>query len=588
MKPFVIRHSSLVILFAALCASAPEARAQCAAQSIALARGWNAVYVEVSPEESPDALFANWPVDSVGVYDPAAFLATRQFSASEETQGLAASPIAMWRRDNPDASSVSRIPAGVVCIAFNTGGVFRTTLQGVPAAPRTTWHVTDSDTVYNFFGFSVQGSETVAPDDYLAGFSGAAGRGRTCWKIGGQDRGAAPSLIKANTGTALTDGAVLLLPSSEVSDWSGALYVSPMDGLSFGTNDSLRTISVRNDGDAPRTVSLELHRAVAELDSRLSFDPSFLLWRDNAVARTNAVWNPLSAFGEIARKTLDVGETWRVSFGLDRAALPSGLVQGVPFGALLTALDVDGGTKMKAVVPLNGATSGADAARTAWPAGLWVADVALDHVDFDSSSDLAPAGGTLKLRLPLHVDADGTVRLLQRVVVAGETDASGAFTYRLYAGTATPPATASQSLRISSAVLPTETPVIEASFSNFSSELGMAMFPFTVAADGATSLLRHPFHPQHDGLRWDFSTPAPSGDDIDNYKGTVKPETFSIENGIFLQFDFAEGASRWDPQDTIAGTCIWSFQGLRREGRLVAKGPLSLKRVSTLSEIVLE
>ena len=589
MKPLSPFHLSLATLCAALCMLAPlTAHAQNAAQSIALARGWNAVYVEVSPEVSPDALFSDWPVDSVGVYDPAAFLATRQFSASEETQGLAASPIAMWRRDNRDASSVTRIPAGVVCIAYNTGGVFRTTLQGVPAAPRTTWHVTDSDTVYNFFGFSVQDGETVTPDDYLAGFDGAAGRGRTCWKIGGQDRGAAPSLIRANTGTTIGDGAVLLLPSSEVSDWSGALYVSPMDGLAFGTNATLRTLSVRNDGDAPRTVALELHRAVAELDSRLAFSPSFLLWRDDATARTNAMWNPLSAFGEIARKTLDVGETWRVSFGLDRAALPAGLVQGIPFGALLSALDIDGGTKMKAVVPVNGATSGADAVRTAWPAGLWVADVALDRVGFDTSSDFAPAGGTLKLRLPLHVDANGTVRLLQRVVAAGESDASGAIAYRLYAGMATPPATASQALRISSAVLPTETPVIEASYANFSSENGVAMFTFTVAEDGATSLLRHPFHPQHDGLRWDFSTPAPSGDDIDNYKGTVKPETFSIENGILLQFDFTEGASRWDPQDTIAGTCVWSFQGLRREGRLVATGPLSLKRVSPLAEIVLE
>ena len=95
MKP-VTRHSSLVTLCAALCALAPEARAQCAAQSIALKPGWNAVYVEVSPEAGPDAVFADWPVDSVGVYDPAAFLATRQFSANGGTEGLVSSPILMW------------------------------------------------------------------------------------------------------------------------------------------------------------------------------------------------------------------------------------------------------------------------------------------------------------------------------------------------------------------------------------------------------------------------------------------------------------------------------------------------------------
>ena len=584
MNAFVLRPSSFVLVF---CALAPLASAQNAAQPIALARGWNAVYVEVSPEASPDELFANWPVDSVGVYDPAAFLSTRQFSADTDTQGLQTSPIAMWRRGIPDASPVSRIPAGVVCIAFNTGAVFRTTLVGVPAAPRTTWHVTDDDTVYNFFGFSVQNGATVTPDDYLAGFPGSAGTGRTCWTIGGLTRGASPTLVRGNTGTTVSDGAVLLLPSSEVSDWSGALHVTPMDGLDFGTNATRRTLEIRNDGASPRTVSLEINRAVAELSTSFPFDPTLVHWRDGAVARTNATWNALTGFGEIARKTLGVGETWSVQVGLDRAALPSGLVRGTPFGALLTALDIDGGSEMKAVIPLRAATGGTSDVVT-WPAGLWVADVALDTVDFASAENPAPAGSQLKLRLPVHVAEDGTIRLLQRVIAAGDTDAAGTLTYRLYAGEAEPPATATQTLRISSAVLPTETPVIEAEKYTLHSNFAYAIFNFTIEADGATSLLRHPYHPQHDGLRWDFATSAPSGDNLDNYKGEVKPELFSVKNSILLMLDFAEGAARWDPQETVIGTCTWSFSGLRHEGNLVASGLMSLRRVSQLADIVLE
>ena len=579
-------HGSAVLVFA-FCALAPLANAQNAAQPIELARGWNAVYIEVSPEASPDALFANWPVDSVGVYDPAAFLSTRQFSATTDTQGIGTSPIAMWRRGIPDASPVSRIPAGVVCIAFNTGGVFRTTLIGVPAAPRTTWHVTDDNTVYNFFGFSVQGGATVKPDDYLAGFSGAAGTGRTCWMIGGLSRGASPTLVRGNTGTAVADGAVLLLPSSEVSDWSGALHVSPMDGLDFGTNATRRTLEIRNDGAAPRTVSLEINRAVAELSASFSFDPTLVHWRDADIALTNATWNALSGFGEIAHKTLGIGETWRIQIGLDRAALPSGLVKGTPFGALLTARDIDGGSKMKAVVPIRAAVGGTGDDAT-WPAGLWVADVALKTVDFSTAENPAPAGCQLKLRLLVHVAADGTIRLLQRVIAAGEADADGTLTYRLYAGPAEPPATATQALRISSAVLPTEKPVIAATTSSLTSLFGFATFSFTIEANGATSLLRHPYHPQHDGLRWDFSTSAPPGDNLDNYKGEVKPELFSVKNSILLMLDFAEGAARWDPQETVTGTCAWSFEGLRHEGNLVASGPMTLRRVSQITELILE
>ena len=69
----------LVALCAAFLAFAPRAGAQGDAQRITLKPGWNAVYVEVSPEGSAADIFASWPVDSVGVYDPASFLSTRQF-----------------------------------------------------------------------------------------------------------------------------------------------------------------------------------------------------------------------------------------------------------------------------------------------------------------------------------------------------------------------------------------------------------------------------------------------------------------------------------------------------------------------------
>ncbi len=243
---------------------------------------------------------------------------------------------------------------------------------------------------------------------------------------------------------------------------------------------------------------------------------------------------------------------------------------------------------MKAVVPVRGESAGLDAASTAWPAGLWVADVALDTVSLTKDSEFAESGGVLKLRLPMHVDGHGNVRLLQRVVAAGTEDASGNLAYRLYAGSAEPPATATTAMRISSVVLPTETPVVAADpdFSDFSS--GLATFRFVVEAGGATSILRHPYHPQHDGLRWDFATPAPSGDDLSNYKWDVKPETFSVTNEIALLVEFDGGEAAWNPDADADGVCIWSFEGLRREGPVYAIGPATVRRVSPLSELILE
>ena len=67
-------------------------------QNLTLKYGWNAVYVEVAPTQSVDEVFADWPVKSVGFYDPASFLATRQFSQTWDSQGLSMKPIAMWHR----------------------------------------------------------------------------------------------------------------------------------------------------------------------------------------------------------------------------------------------------------------------------------------------------------------------------------------------------------------------------------------------------------------------------------------------------------------------------------------------------------
>ena len=586
--PF-IRGAAALFVF---CAAAPRAAAQCADQSVTLRYGWNAVYLEVSPEVDASEVFADWPVDSVGVYDPASFLATRQFSAAGETEGLVPAPIFMWNRDYREASSVSRIPAGSVCICFNTNAAaFAATVRGVPAAPRTTWHRSESGEMLNYFGFSVQDGATVLPADYLAGFGDLAGG--SLLRIGGRTRESPPSRLPLYASDEVADGEVLLVGSTAVSDWSGALWVSPMGGLDFGTNAALRTFSVRNDGGSPRTVALQLRRAAEELDGRVAFDPAFLRWRDTATALTNASWNGIGAFDkhgrvEVARKTLAAGETWTLSFGLDRTALPAGLERGVPFGALLAALDADGATKMKAVVPLRGESAGLDAASTAWPAGLWIADVALDTVSLSKDAEFAESGGVLKLRLPLHVDGEGKIRLLQRVVAAGTEDADGNLSYRLYAGSAEPPATATTAMRISSVVLPTETPVVAAdeSVSDFAS--GLAEFRFVVEAGGATSILRHPYHPQHDGLRWDFSTPAPSGDDLSNYKWDVKPETFSVTNEIALLVAFDGGEAAWNPDAAAEAVCIWSFEGLRREGPVHAIGPATVRRVSPLSELVLE
>ena len=562
--------------------SLPAAAQVQTTQTIAVKPGWNAVYVEVAPTNLLSEIFARWPADSVGLYDPAAFLATRQFSASSENQGLGASPFAMWHRDYPEASDAVSLPANTVCIFFNTNATGdNLTLRGIPAAPRVTWHQTAVKTPYNFLGLSLQSGASSTVSDYADGFEGLSSR-QECYVLSGKKNASSPNLTRVYASDPLYDGNVLLLPSAVISDWSGVLFVSPMDGLDFGTNATKRVLQIRNDSTTDRTASVDL---VPVPDLPRDLRPALHL-RDSAVALTNAVWiSPDS--NRLASKTLAPGETWKLEFGLDRSLFDSD-VRGTPFGAVLRITDDGGASKLRVDVPIQGAASGRSSGRNAWPGGLWLAEAAFDEISFDGNKDagFTPAGGTLKVRLPLHIDTNGNVRLLQRVVVAGATAADGTFAYTLYAGDAAVPATSRETMRISSAVLPTEQPVLPATDSSFSD--GLISFSFLVDANGATSLLRHSTHPQHDGLRWDFETPAPSGDDFNNYQSTVKPELFSVDNTIIFDLDFNGGEASWNPEEEKTGTCIWTLRNLRREGPIRISGDMTIRRIAPQTDIVFD
>ena len=553
-------------------------------QTLELKYGWNAVYVEVSPLVPLDEVFADWPVESVGFYDPVSFLATRQFDTGEAGDDPSSGPVAEWVRGMPLASNADHIPPGTVALAFSTNAEpTAVSVTGVPAAPRVTWHVTGTNDVFNFVGFSLHDGASVYPADYLAGFNGDILKGGI-YKIGGRTPGESPKIVNAYS-EKVRDGDVRLVASSVQGSWSGALFVSPMNGPDFGTAGTKATVSVRNDGGSSRTVAVDFLEDTAWC--AIALPRGALHLRDADVAATNAAWSafPLSG-ARIAEKRLEADETWKLELGLDRSKLAFA-AKGTPFGALLRVTDVDGGSAMRVDIPLSGAASGESAAATAWPAGLWVADVAFNKVLRPGAPAATATGGRAKVRLLVHIDGEGKVRLLQRVVVAGTEDESGTLRYRLYVGKAQVPPAASVAMRISAVTLPTETPVIEAEGGGSFAGGGLS-FAFTVAGDGPTSLLRHPFHPQHDGLRWDFTTSTPSGDDFQNYVSEVKPETFSVSCHISLALDLDGGEAAWNPEGEKAGTCRWTFSGLMRQGDVEISGPMTIKRVSPYAEIVFE
>ena len=540
-------------------------------QEVSFRKGWNVLQIQVAPLVSADELFRDWPVETVSLYDPAAFLDTRQFSAAESSEGLSRAAMRIWRRGNRGASNFFSVPADSI-LMFNATDAWSGLVLGTPCAPRVTWHPTSAATVKNYIGLSVYEPTT------LAGyFSGAGIAASDCMMVWGEGEDARQAGIFG--GQTFSDGAVLAVDAAKAGDWSGVLYVSPRGGVDFGTRFSLAQATVRNDGATARTVSARL--VLSAVDDMIP--PPGLLVRDGGTGLANAAWAEFSAAAADRRtKTLAAGETWELQFALDRTRLsgPSGTV----YGAVLEFRDEDGGSKMRVAVPLTATGDGGAAAGDAWPKGVWIAAAELDAVTHfgtrgdstgTAAADIRPAGGRMKVRLPVYVDGEGRMALLQRLWYGRTTNG----VLRAFSGAV---AASDEPLvdirRVSSSCLPTDLPVVEMSGA-FGDEASAA---FTVDERSNVNPMRHARHPRHDGLTADYLADAPSGDDLGNYSGTVKPESFSITNRIVFAWDAGNGTA-WNPDETLAGTLRWEFGGLRHEGTIRAEGRFAMKRISPVT-----
>ena len=571
---------------------------------VVLDRGWNAFYLNVAPDRTADELFADWPVDFVGVYDPAAFRQTRQYTGVASSEGSVDAGYKVWYRRGSGVSTIAALPGNAICVCFATNALSRM-VYGRPMAPAITWHRTSSEDAMNFVGISSSGNMTIS--DYLNGADVDNTEFKIMW---GMDR-AVPKFRTVYGNEPIGNGSVILADSSRVSDWSGVLNVSPASGIDFGDEMALATLTVRNDGALARTVQVALDRGIAaEINDIPPIVPGLMI-RD-ATTATAAATNQWTEFSSVApwRGKIESGQTLKLQIALDRSRLAG--TAGMYYGGLLKITDVDGGSAMQVTLPIEATSDGGEAATMAWPKGIWLASAELDTVTFVGTpvaitntvlkitnivdsvtgetititnevqnegvsipTTEVPSGGTMKVRLPMYVDREGAMTLLQRFWYG--RDAEGKL--HVIAGSETSDVKLAEPRRVSTAFLPTDQMKYPAASGSFGTT---ALFRFTVGETSNVNPMRHALHPQHDGKRFDFETPSPSGDDFKNYAGTIKPESFSITNRVEFAWNGTSGTA-WNPEETLRGTLIWEFDGLRHEGTIRARGRFVMKRISSAS-----
>ena len=565
-----------ILLIAAACAAAAAGAAHIE-ETMTLAKGWNAIYLESTPTNAVcDDFFVGAPVARVASYHSDAYSSTRQL-ADDGTE-ITQKPLSyyVWVPGDETASTMGALVGGRVYMVYATNA-WSKTFYGVPAAPRQTWRNTSADNGFmNLVGVSADPGVPVTVKSYFGEgpFGTASG---AAYQVAGT-KTSAPSFLSLGIGSSpkVQGGKAYALTATKDSDWPGVIGVQG-DGVVFGADANFASVRIRNCGTTNHTFRFTMVRSALEEDTPLPPQSFF-----RRLPRVDAISEP--DYTNVAENV-----AWMVSlapdalseqvFKIDRSKLDDGL----SYGAILKIEDL-GASKMRVRLPIvvRHAATGA----VAYPAGLWVGEIALSQVSGNDDPAALPmqAGGTLKMNVMVHVDTNGICRLLQRVVAGVDTNG----VMRLFKNLDNVPQEVESPRRLSTVMMSVDTPVVEAAAET---EFGDdAVFSWTVGAKARDNPFRHAWHRDHDGKKADYLGDAPSGDVFANYAQPIKPELWSISNR--LDFSWHEQGNRalpvhfpYNADETTSGIVTWEVRGLSAKGPIRSVGTFSLKRVFKAKEL---
>ena len=544
-----------------------------------LSKGWNAVYIESTPTNAAcEDLFRETPVIAAAAYMSDADAATAQYDSSGKEIVQAPVAFLQWSRGE-SASTLQSIVGGNTYLVFSTGAT-NVTFKGVPAAPRITWRKVSSSETNELFNLAGVSSATggISIQDYFGeGPFGTSTSGRAIYSIGGDDADKGPVLKNASSGAfgralKLENGRAYALTATRSGSWPGVIGVQG-SGVSFDADANYASIAVKNCGTTNHTFSFTMERSAAGEDlppiSRLLPRTDAFSAQQYTNVEESVAWTVSLASG---------ADTEQV-FSLDRSRLEAGR----EYGAILVIEDL-GPSKMRVRVPISVETTPESDTAVKFPVGLWSGFIQLEAVSRLDDTNQIPvkAGGTMKMNVMMHVAPDGKVKLLQRVAAGVETNG----TPRLFKELDSVPPEVKNARRFSTVMMSIDTPVVEGT-GKFGEDL---VFDWTVGEKASDNPFRHAWHPDHDGKTADYKGLTPSGDDLGNYAGVVKPELWSIKNR--MEFSWHENNDphkdvnfEWTPSEKTAGFVTWMVEGLTAKEPIRSMGVFVLQRAIKAAEV---
>lgn len=368
-------------------------------QAVSLVKGWNAVYLNVSPDQTCNQLFAGINVSAVYQHNP---LLNAQYETSPAQPLQRAPEWLTWNNGGSNSlpPTLFALRAGQAYLISNDAP-YTLVLTGRVETISRTWR---------------------ADDWHLTGFDVAPGGSVTFAQYFGTEMAHIAKLQRVDS-----DGISRDIDSGTAIERGRAYWIKTKGKLNVDAPISIDGGIWLNAADATSTLTVSNRSASAS--NTLTFTLTDSLLASNAV--------PLMRWvdSEGAYQTVPVNTGFTVAIGPSAStklvfkAAATGLVPGQTYNSLLR---VSGGG-MASILPVTYVHESYGSDRSAWPYGLWVGEVTLSEVSFVGAQDsiMAEASKPMEIRLILHHGTNGQIRLLSRVIGVLETNDQGS-TYRLY------------------------------------------------------------------------------------------------------------------------------------------------------------
>ena len=559
MRKLLTLAATTALLFAA----APAAlHAQWKTETYALKGGWNAIWLHGdATHATPAQLFAAYPtVLEVWRWNPNPDQIG--FTDSPSSPDATSSEWTIWNRNDPTEQNLTALIGQSAYLVRLSGA--STTTTNVPIAqrprpPAATWLVSGA----NFLGFPAATGTLPITSSYFASFPVAITTPAKTYKyIGGELNATNPFQISPST-ERLDRNTAYWFEAATVGDFTGPLKyeVPSTNGLAFGRTGSVLTVGVTNRTSSALTLTLSVPTSEAAPTNQTPITGPVPLTRRIFDSATGTTTETLL----VGQSTVSVPANSRLNldFGLDRTQLTASA--SALYASFLRIRDSAGLTDV--FLPTS--------AQRSTPAGLWIGQA--DVTAVTSTVAGSPGNTTARsfpLRLNIHVDANGTARLLSQAYV-GTLAATGNLIGICTKESALLASKKSDALRVVSSQMPLDRAIVATSgaFAVGSTLSHTVTIPF----DDPTNPFVHAYHPDHDN-RDARLAPLPTG-----------VESYNLTRRITFTFTAAppDGSTITGWGTTLyGGTYAETIEGLNKVP-LTVGGTFTFRRISEIADITL-